>query len=187
MSAAISWSRLELVGSGLLRVAAEVLHAGIGPGGLFDLLLLEEHLRGGLEALVLEEALDEFAARVFGFAAEDVGGVAREQGLRLDVDEQRGHVDELAGGVDVDLLEVVGVLEELAGDAGDGDVVDVDVLLADEVEQEVEGAVVDLAYGDGEGRLRGFFLFLLFVLGAGAFWFGSGGTGLGSRVKGSAG
>ena len=69
------------------------------------------------------------------------------------MDEQRGHVDELAGGVDVGLLEVVGVVEELAGDAGDGDVVDVDVLLADEVEQEVERAVVDLAYGDGEGGL----------------------------------
>ena len=50
-------------------------------------------------------------------------------------------------------LQVVRVLEELRGDARDGDVVDVDVLLADEVEQEVEGAVVDLAYGDGEGGL----------------------------------
>ena len=102
---------------------------------------------------MLEETLDELAAGVFGVAAEDVGGVAGQQGLGLDVDEERGHVDELAGGVDVDLLEVVGVLEELAGDAGDGDVVDVDVLLADEVEEEVERAVVDLAYGDGEGGL----------------------------------
>ncbi len=120
---------------------------------------------------MLQEALDEFAAGVFGFAAQDVGGVAREQGLRLDVDEERGHVDELAGCVDVDLLEVVGVLEELAGDAGDGDVVDVDVLLADEVEQKVERAVVDLAYGDGERGLGGFFFFLVLVLG-GALWFG---------------
>ena len=88
-----------------------------------------------------------------GFGGE---GVAREEHAGLDVDEQRGDVDELAGGVDVGVLEVVGVLEELRGDAGDGDVVDVDVLLADEVEQEIEGAVVDLAYGDGEGGLRGF-------------------------------
>ena len=39
-----------------------------------------EHLGGGLEALVLEEALDEFAA---GSSASpsDVGGVAREKHL----------------------------------------------------------------------------------------------------------
>ena len=104
----------------------------------------EEHLGGGFEALVLEEALDEFAARVFGFAAGDVAGVAGEKCLRFDVDQERGHVDELAGGVDIGLLQVLGVFEELAGDAGDGNVVDVDVLLADEVEEEIEGAVVDL-------------------------------------------
>src|SRR5271170_3476562 len=64
----------------------------------------------------------------------------------------------------------MGVLEKLAGDAGVGDVVDVDVLLADEVEEEVEGAVVDLAYGDGERRLGGFLFFLVFVFGS--LWFG---------------
>ena len=166
MSAAISCSRSDLVGSGFQGVAAEVLHAGIGPGGLFDLLFLEEHLGGGLEALVLEETLDQFAARVFGVAADDVAGIARKEGLRLDVDQERGHVDELAGGVDVDLLEVLGVVEKLAGDAGDGNVVDVDVLLADEVEQKIERAVVDLADGDGEGRLRGlsFLCLSLFLL-----------------------
>ena len=92
------------------------------------------------------------------------------------MDEQRGDVDELAGGVDVGVLEVVGVLEELGGDAGDGDVVDVDVLLADEVEQEVEGAVVDLADGDAEGGLRGFvagLVALAFGLGG---WWGCGGV-----------
>src|SRR6201996_1505274 len=129
----------------------EVLHAGLGPGGFLDLLLLVEHLGGGFEALVLEEALDEFAARVFGVTEVELGGVAWEKHAGLDVDEQRGGVDELAGGVDVGLLQVARVLEELGGDARHRDVVDVDVLLADEVEQEVEGAVVDQADGDGEG------------------------------------
>ncbi len=136
----------------------ELLEAGLRPGSLFDLLLLTEHLRGGLEALVLEETLDELAARVFGVAqVAELLGVAREEHAGLDVDEQRGGVDELAGGVDVGLLEVARVLEELRGDARHGDVVDVDVLLADEVEQEIEGTVVDQANGDGEGRLRGLF------------------------------
>ena len=49
------------------------------------------------------------------------------QHLALDMDEQRGDVDELAGGVNVCLFQVVRVLEKLRGDGGDGDVVDVDV------------------------------------------------------------
>ena len=140
-----------------------------------------QHLGGGLEALVFEETVNEFAARVVGFR---FGGqrVAREKHAALDVDEQRGYVDELAGGVDVVLLEVVGVLEELGGDAADGDVVDVDVLAADEVEEEVEGAVVDLAYGDAEGGLRGFvagLVALAFGLGG---WWGRGGVRPGRRA-----
>ena len=62
-------------------------------------------------------------------------------------------------------LKLMRVLEELRGDARDGDVVDVDVLLADEVEQKVERAVVDLADGDGERRLRGLLFLCLSVLG----------------------
>gem|GEM_PF-6717458 len=120
---------------------------------------------------MFEEALDELAARVFRIALGRER-VAREEGLGLDVDEQRGDVDELAGGVDVVLLEVVGVLKKLGGDAADGDVVDVDVLLADEVEEEVHGAVVDLADGDAEGGLRGLF---------GGLVFGRGTSGLGGR------
>ena len=34
---------------------------------------------------------------------------------------------------------------------GDGDVVDVDVLLADEVEQQIKRTVVDLTHGDAVG------------------------------------
>ena len=50
-------------------------------------------------------------------------------------------------------FELVDVSEELRGDLRDGNVVDVDVLLANEIEQEIEGAIVDLADGDGEGGL----------------------------------
>ncbi len=99
---------------------------GGGPRGLFDLLLLEEHLGGGLEALVLEEALDELAARkealdelaarIFGVAG-DVGWVSGQEGLGLDVDEERGHVDELAAESTSVCWRVMGVVEELRGDA----------------------------------------------------------------------
>ena len=112
-------------------------------------------------------------------------GFAGEERLALDVDEERGHVDEVACGVDVGLLEVMGVVEKLAGDAGDGNVVDVDILLADEVEEEVHGAVVNVAYGDGEGGLGCFFFFP--GLG-GAFWVGGWGLdGAGFQGEGLAG
>ena len=115
VSAAISWSRLDRRTPASWVSRRKFLHAGLGPGGLFDLLLLHEHLRGGLEALVLEQALDQFAARVFGVVPPATSEGSRGSSiLLLDVDQQRGHVDELAGGVDVGLLEVVGVLEELA-------------------------------------------------------------------------
>jgi hypothetical protein len=64
---------------------------------------------------------------------------ARQQHLALDVDEQRGGVDELAGHIHVGGLELVDVGQELRRDLGDGNVVDVDVLLADQVQQQVEG------------------------------------------------
>ena len=61
------------VGAGGVEVFEEVREAGVGPGGFFDLLLLHEHLGGGFEAFVLEEAFDELSAGVFGVgAAENV-------------------------------------------------------------------------------------------------------------------
>ena len=132
-------------------VVLEFADAGIGPGGGLEHLLLLQHLGGVLEALVLQQALDQFAARILGgvFRAD---GRARQQHLALDVDEQRGGVDELAGHVHVAGLELVHVGQELRRDLGDGDVVDVDVLLADQVEQQVERAVVYLVDDDREGR-----------------------------------
>ena len=80
------------------------------------------------------------------------------------MDEQRGHVDEIGGGVDLGLLQVFDVGEELGRDPGDGDIVDVDVLLTNEVEEQVERAVVDESHGDAVGRGA---LLPLFGLGVG--------------------
>src|SRR5271163_1755161 len=70
---------------------------------------------------------------------------------------------------------MLGVLEELAGDTGDGDVVDVDVLFTNEVEQKIEGAVVHLADRHRERRLGSLFFFPFFFFGR-AFGFGSCGS-----------
>ena len=143
VSAAISGSAALIV--------LELAQAGIGPGGGLEHLLLLQHLGGVLEALMLQQPLDQLAARVLGglFGA---GGGARQQHLALDVDEQRGGVDKLAGHVHVAGLELVDVGQKLGRDLGDGNVVDVDVLLADQVQQQVERTVVDLVHDHREGR-----------------------------------
>src|SRR6185312_12280196 len=52
-------SNLLIQPSLLALIAAKVLQAGIAPGRLFNLLLLEQHLRSSLESFVFEEALDQ--------------------------------------------------------------------------------------------------------------------------------
>ena len=47
------------------RVFAELAHAGIGPRGGLEHLLLMQHLRGVLEALVLQQPLHQLAPRIF--------------------------------------------------------------------------------------------------------------------------
>ena len=83
------------------------------------------------------------------------GRSARKKHLALDVNKQCRGVNEFAGDVHVAGAQVFDVGEKLRRDFGDGDVVDVDVLPANEIEQQVERAVVDLADEDGKGRLLG--------------------------------
>ena len=58
----------------------------------------------------------------------------------------------------IGLLQLVRVIQKLCGDARNRNVVDIDVLLANQIEQQVERAVVDLANRHGEGRLRSLLL-----------------------------
>src|ERR1019366_2855985 len=134
----------------------ELPDGGIAQHRVFNLLFLQEHLRRGFELFVLEQAVDEFVARVF----QRVGGserIARQQHLRLDVNQHRSHVNELGGDVHVEVANALDIGEVLRGDPGDGNVVDVDVLLADQVEQQVERALVDFAEFDGEREIAIFF------------------------------
>ncbi len=105
---------------------------------------------------MLKQTLDQLAARIFGGIVGPGGGAGQEH-LALDVDEQRGGVDEVSGHVHVAGAELIDVGQKLRRDFGDGDVVDIDVLLADEIEQQVERAVVNLVHDDGKGRLLGIF------------------------------
>ena len=66
------------------------------------------------------------------------------------MDQQRSHVNKFGGDINVELLHALHIGKKLRRDAGDGNVVDIDILLADEVEQKVERALVNLRDSDGK-------------------------------------
>jgi hypothetical protein len=99
---------------------------------------LRERLRHRLEALVFEQTIDELLARIFDFSFVLV---VRQEHLRLDVDQQCRHVDVIGGHVEAQLLHGVEITGVLLGDESDGDVVDVDLVLLDQVQQQVERPV----------------------------------------------
>ena len=111
------------------------------PNVILDLLLLIQQLRGVLEFLVFEQPVNQLVARIF----QRIGPgerIGRQQHLRFDVDQRRGHVDEIGGDVDIELFELVEVIEILLGDFRDGNVVDVHLLPANQIEQEIERSFV---------------------------------------------
>ena len=97
--------------------------------------------------LVLEQPPDEFRARVF---PRVVVLVARQEQLRLDAQEPGRHLQVLCRLVDPERLDP---RQELLGDARDRDVVDVDLLVADQREQETKRPL-DLLQFDDEGFTR---------------------------------
>jgi hypothetical protein len=88
-----------------------------------------------LESLGLDELPDELLPRVLLLAP--FVRLLREKHLHLDADQGRRHLEELAGQPEVQRFHEAQVLEVLLRDLGDGDVVDVDLVLPDQVEQEV--------------------------------------------------
>ncbi len=65
---------------------------------------------------------------------------ARQQHARLDLGQDRGHHQVFGGQLEAQLLHRLDVVDVLAGDLGDRDVEDVQVLPADQVQQQVERA-----------------------------------------------
>src|SRR5690606_2709978 len=106
------------------------------------------------EMLVLEQSAHQVGTRIDQLAI--LVHAPRQQHLRLDPDQRRGHLEELARTVEPEPLDPLDRLEELLGDAGDRDVEDVDVLFPDQVEQQVERTLEPLELHDeaGVGDLR---------------------------------
>jgi hypothetical protein len=93
--------------------------------------------RSELDLLVLHQPPHELGARVLGLGA--VGRLpGRQQHPALDLDEHGRHQQVLAGQFEVVGPDLLHVLQVLSRDAGQRDVEDVEVLLADQVEQQVQ-------------------------------------------------
>ena len=123
---------------------------GSGSGAGAVRLGVLEPLRGVPEVLVLEQPPDQLRARVLDLAL--VVDPARQQHAGLDPDQRRRHLQELPRPVQVVRLHAPDGVEELVGDLRDGDVEDLDVLRADQVQEEVQRAVESLQLDDE--RLR---------------------------------
>ena len=94
-----------------------------------------EDLADLLEAPVLEQALDELLARVLFLIL--LGLLLRQHHARLDLQQRRSHDEEGARDLHVHLAHRLEVVEVLARELRDRDVVDVDLVLLDEVHQEL--------------------------------------------------
>ena len=94
---------------------------------------------------MLDQPIDQLRARVV-LSLRSRGRIARQQHLRLDVNQNRGHVDELGRDVHIQFAQFFHVGQILRRDSPDRNIVDVDVLLANQVEQQVERSFVDIAH-----------------------------------------
>ena len=97
-----------------------------------------EGIGGEAEALVFLEPAHEIGARI-RLVLLDRGRAGKQQ-PRLDLGQGRGHHEILPGELEAQLPHELHVFHILPGDLRNGNVQDVEVLTADEIEEEVEGA-----------------------------------------------
>ncbi|SLM48652.1 protein of unknown function [Nitrospira japonica] len=101
--------------------------------------LLRVQLAGGiLVALVFEQPPHEFLARIRPVILVLHGFVDRQQHLRLDLEQRGGHDQKLPRNGEIQLGHRFEVVEVLAGDQRDGNVIDIDLALLDEMQQKIE-------------------------------------------------
>src|SRR5690606_20966559 len=103
-----------------------------------------EENRPLLEPLVLEELAHEIEPRVVELLLVLLEDLPRQEELRLDLHETRGHDEELAARVRIDVLEDLEIELILLDEPGDRDIEDIDLLFLDEIEEEIERACVGL-------------------------------------------
>ncbi len=114
---------------------------------------LRQGLGGELEPLVLLQAANQLGAGVFVLVTVLAPGRARQQGARLDLGQHRRHQQVLAGQFDFHSLHQFHVLDVLVGDGGHIDRQDIQILPANQIEQQVKRSLEGLEK-DPE-RLRG--------------------------------
>ena len=146
---------VEVEGRGLVGVAD--LGGGNAREALLVFFLAAFEERGGVfDSFIFQKLLDQLVARVGqlgggGGFAFDGRRLGEEHGA-FDFHEGGGHDEEVAGDVDVEAVlvahgsEHVDVAHVAVEDAGDGDVVDIQLVALDEIEEKVEGAVIDVQF-----------------------------------------
>ena len=117
-----------------------------------DVLVRHERLRDGEIAILPRHRLDVFGglleAFVFLQAAHELGARIvfdaffgrrpRQQQARFDLGQDRGHHQVFGGQLELHVVHQLDVVDVLARDFGDRDVEDVEVLAADQVQQQIE-------------------------------------------------
>jgi hypothetical protein len=101
-----------------------------------DLRQLVERVGGFLDSLVLEQPPHQLGARVFLRRLDR--GRPRQQQARLDLHQHRRHHQVLGGELEVLRPHDLDVLEVLARERRHRDVQDVEVFLADQVQQQIQ-------------------------------------------------
>ena len=101
----------------------------------FDLLKV---LPGFLEPLVLQQLERQLQSRIF-HVIRFIGRRVGQQHARFDKDQRGHHLDKFTGDFQVENLHQVDIFQIFPGDVGDGDIVDIDLVLPDKVQEQIEG------------------------------------------------
>ena len=129
---------------GLEILARDVGETRVGPLPLRGphLLAFVKQPGGRFVPLVLEQPPHQDVARIL-LVAVDAGSRLgpRQQHSGLDVNQRGRHHQEVAGDVEIQLLQQVNRIEILLRDEHDRDVVDVQLVLPDQVQEQIERAV----------------------------------------------
>src|ERR1700728_1284224 len=106
---------------------------------------------------MLQQSVDQFIPRIV-LLLRGRQRIARQQQLRLDMNQHCGHINKLGRNVHVQLANLLHIRQILRRNLGDRNVVNIDVLLADQVQQQVQRAFVYIGHRDGKREVA---LFLL--------------------------
>ena len=106
---------------------------------------------------MLKQPVDQFVPRIVLFISLRQR-IARQQHLRFNVNKYGSHVNKISSHVNVQLANLFDVGQILRRDAGNRDIVNVDVLLADQVQQQVKRTFVNISDRNRKRRIA-LFLF----------------------------